>query len=234
MHRVADAGSDARGPADEGSDVRRPDPLAGEDLPPAPRQERSRRTQEAVLAAALTLFAERGYDNTGMADIAERSGVAVGAVYRHYRTKRQLLLVLVDRMLAEIAALDLRPPPGVDPRAAVASLLGTAMATDAKYVGAYRAWAGLCARDRRLAEVDAEIVDWSAGRLADVLVVARDAPGGRADLDVPATARLLTLLFWRLLLEPEFDADRTHHAVAAMLGHLLFTDPAVAGQDPPG
>lgn len=206
------------------SEAGRPDPLAGEDLPPAPQQERSRRTQEAVLAAALALFAERGYDRTGMTDVAARAGVAVGAVYRHCRTKRQLLLLLMDRMLAEIAELDLEPSPGAEPRAAVTRLLGTALVTDAKYAGAYRAWAGLCARDERLAAVDAQIVDWTAERLAGILALARDAPGGRADLDVGTTARLLTLLFWRLLLEPEFDADRTVQALGTMILHLLFTD----------
>lgn len=209
---------------DGGRSDRRPTPLAGEDLPPQPRQERSRRTQEAVLAAALALFAERGYDGTSMVDIASRAGVAVGALYRHFRTKRQLLLVLVDRMLDEIEALELTPPPGADPRAAVAAMLRVALATDAKYVGAYRAWAGLIARDPRLAEVDRQIVDWTSGRLAGILAVAGAAPAGRTDLDVPATARLLTLLFWRLLLEPDFDAERTVRALSALLGHLLFTD----------
>ena len=210
--------------AGTGAEPGRPDLLAGEDLPPAPQQDRSRRTQEAVLAAALALFAERGYDRTAMTDVAARAGVAVGAVYRHYRTKRQLLLVLMDRMLTEIAELDLDPGDGPDPRAAVLAMLRTALVTDAKYAGAYRAWAGLCARDERLAAVDAELVDWTAARLAGILALARDAPGGRPDLDVPATARLLTLLFWRLLLEPGFDADRTVRALGTMILHLLFTD----------
>ena len=202
----------------------RPRPLAGEDLPPEPRQERSRRTQDAVVAAALGLFAEHGYDGTSMADIAARAGVAVGAVYRHYRTKRQLLLVLVDRMIEEIAQLELVVPAGGDPRAALTGTLWTALATDARYVGAYRAWVGLCARDPQLAAVDRQLVDWSAAQLAGLLATARDAPGGRADLDVPATARLLALLLWRLLLEPDFDEERTVLALSALLQRLLFTD----------
>jgi len=202
----------------------RPDPLAGEALPPPPRQARSRQTREAVLAAALVLFAERGYDGTAMTDIAGRAGIAVGAVYRHFSTKRQLLLVLVDRLLAEIGALELAPPPGADARAAVAGLLRAALATDAKYVGAYRAWLGLAARDPRLAEVDRQVVAWSTDRLAALLAVAVAAPDGRCDLDVPATARLLTLMFWRLLLEPDLTAERTLRALSAMLGHLLFLD----------
>lgn len=202
----------------------RPRPLAGQDLPPEPRQDRSRRTQEAVVEAALGLFAEHGYDGTSMADIAARAGIAVGAVYRHYRTKRQLLLVLVDRMIGELAEIELVMPAGTDPRAAVAETLWTALATDARYVGAYRAWVGLCARDPQLAAVDRQLVDWTAGRLAELIAVARDAPGGRTDLDLPATARLLALMFWRLLLEPDFDAERTVLALSVLIGHLLFAD----------
>lgn len=202
----------------------RPSPLVGEELPPEPRQQRSRRTQEAVLEAALALFAERGYDGTSMADIAAGADAAVGAVYRHYRTKRQLLLVLVDRMLAEIEGLDLTPVPGPDPVTTLAHTLRRAIETDSRYVGAYRAWVGLCARDPQLAAVDREINDWTARRLAAVLRAVSALPGARPGLDVDETARLLALLFWRLLLEPDFPAERTVAAVTVLLRHVLLVD----------
>jgi AcrR family transcriptional regulator len=159
-----------------------------------------------------------------MTEIAAHGGVAVGAVYRHFTTKRQLLLILVDRMLAEVDDLELPPAPDADPRQAVADLLRSALATDAKYRGAYRAWLALAGRDPALAETDRRIVEWSTDRLAAVLTAAAAAPGGRDDLDAPATARLLTLMFWRLLLEPDLTAERTQRALAAMLEHILFTD----------
>ena len=189
-------------------------------------QDRSRRTQEAVLAAALKLFGERGYDATGMSDIATRAGVAVGAVYRHYRTKRQLLLVLIDLMLAEIDELDLSVPEGTGPRAAVTELLRRGLATDARYMGAYRAWQDVIAREPQLAAVDREIVDWTSSRVALLLEVARQLPDGRPDMDVPATARLLTLLLWRLVLESPAEVERLTPALDALVGHLLFTDRA--------
>ena len=126
-------------------------------------------------------------------------------------------------MLTEIDQLELVPVAGVDPQKAVNDLLRTALIADAKYVGAYRAWSTLSVRDARLAQIDRQIVDWSADRLAALLAVAAAAPAGRHDIDLPATARLLTLMFWRLL-EPDVIDDRTFEALSRMVSHILFTD----------
>src|SRR5438132_1312149 len=75
----------------------RPDLLAGQHLPPPPQQERSRRKRDALLQSALALFAERGYEQTSIEDIAHQAGVAVGGFYQHFTSKRQILLVLMDR-----------------------------------------------------------------------------------------------------------------------------------------
>jgi AcrR family transcriptional regulator len=74
-------------------------------LPPAPQQERSRRKREALLEKALALFAERGYEQTSIEDIVHAAGVAVGGFYQHFTSKRQILLVLMDRLLQDISLL---------------------------------------------------------------------------------------------------------------------------------
>jgi AcrR family transcriptional regulator len=53
---------------------------------------------EAVLAAAAELFAERGPAATSIRDIAARSGVNHGLVYRHFGTKEQLVAAVLDRL----------------------------------------------------------------------------------------------------------------------------------------
>ena len=58
----------------------RPDLLAGQQLPPPPQQERSRRIRHALLQSALALFAERGYEDTSIEDIAHQANVAVGEI----------------------------------------------------------------------------------------------------------------------------------------------------------
>ena len=56
------------------------------------RQERrKRRTREAIQAAALELFAEHGYRETTISDIAERADVAPRTVTVHFPAKEELL-----------------------------------------------------------------------------------------------------------------------------------------------
>jgi AcrR family transcriptional regulator len=58
----------------------------------ADRQERrKRRTRQAIQAAALELFAERGYGDTTINDIAERADVAPRTVTVHFPAKEELL-----------------------------------------------------------------------------------------------------------------------------------------------
>src|SRR6266496_6831829 len=83
----------------------RPDVLAGQELPPAPQQERSRRKREALLEKALALFAERGYEQTSIEEIARAAEAAVGGFYQHFTSKRQILLVLMDRLLQDVSLL---------------------------------------------------------------------------------------------------------------------------------
>jgi AcrR family transcriptional regulator len=58
----------------------------------AGRQERrKRRTRQAIQAAALQLFAERGYRETTITDIADRADVAPRTVTVHFPAKEELL-----------------------------------------------------------------------------------------------------------------------------------------------
>ena len=62
-----------------------------------------------ILDAALACFAARGYHETSVDDIAERAGLSKGAIYWHFKGKRELFLALVDRFseraLAELDAV---------------------------------------------------------------------------------------------------------------------------------
>ncbi len=55
------------------------------------RRDRARTTRLRIIKAAYTLFCERGYAGTTMADIAEAAGVAVQTVYFTFHTKSELL-----------------------------------------------------------------------------------------------------------------------------------------------
>jgi AcrR family transcriptional regulator len=55
------------------------------------QQRRKRRTRQAIQAAALELFAERGYRETTINDIAERAEVAPRTVTVHFPAKEEML-----------------------------------------------------------------------------------------------------------------------------------------------
>lgn len=60
------------------------------------------KTQAAILAAALNLFARHGYEAVSMRQIAAAVGVQAAALYRYFPTKEDLLFTLLDRHLRDL------------------------------------------------------------------------------------------------------------------------------------
>src|SRR3954463_16064866 len=68
----------------------------------AAQQARSTETSNRLLAAAEALFAEQSFDDTSVAEIAERAGVTTGAFYARFRDKEALLEVLEEQLYAAL------------------------------------------------------------------------------------------------------------------------------------
>src|SRR6266542_5202653 len=67
------------------------------DSPPPPKR-------EAILRAATDVFAERGFFNAQVADIARAAGVAAGTVYLYFRSKDDLLVSIFERSMRDALA----------------------------------------------------------------------------------------------------------------------------------
>ena len=63
-----------------------------------------------ILAAAVRVFAERGYHGSSMAVVAREAGVATGTTYLYFDRKQDLLVTLFQRHLTEYMA---RCAPGL-------------------------------------------------------------------------------------------------------------------------
>lgn len=69
---------------------------------------------EAVAALALRMFAERGYEQTSMEDIAREAGVGRKSLYRHFANKADLVWGGMGPVLkASAAAFEAAPPPSM-------------------------------------------------------------------------------------------------------------------------
>ncbi|MCB8880650.1 TetR/AcrR family transcriptional regulator [Acidisoma cellulosilytica] len=76
-----------------------------------PKRQRGRDRVDAILAAAIALFAEKDYEAVTMTEIAAQSSTAIGSLYRFFPTKDVLVAALLERYgatlsesLAEIVA----------------------------------------------------------------------------------------------------------------------------------
>lgn len=64
------------------------------------RREREREYRlRTILSAAETLFAEKGFHNTSVDEIADQAEVSVGTVYFYFKNKEALLIRLFDESL---------------------------------------------------------------------------------------------------------------------------------------
>ena len=60
------------------------------------REEKSERSRQHILDAALHLFAHHGYRATSVREIAEAAGVSIGNVYHHFGDKESIFRTLLD------------------------------------------------------------------------------------------------------------------------------------------
>jgi AcrR family transcriptional regulator len=84
----------------------------------APRRGRPGHDLESVLAVAVEVFNERGYDGTSMRELSERLGIAKSAIYHHVTGKEELLRLALDRALTGLSAVADRarvlPAPAIE------------------------------------------------------------------------------------------------------------------------
>jgi AcrR family transcriptional regulator len=61
------------------------------------QEERSEKSRQQILDAALKLFSHKGYGATSVRDIAEEAGLSKGNVYHHFPDKETIFRALLDR-----------------------------------------------------------------------------------------------------------------------------------------
>lgn len=55
--------------------------------------------KKQVLKAALNLFSKQGYDGTSTAQIAEASGMSQATIFKYYKSKEDLLLIILEPLI---------------------------------------------------------------------------------------------------------------------------------------
>jgi len=79
--------------------------------------------RQRLVLAAVDLFTEQGYDETTVAQIAERAGVTKSTFFRHFPDKRELLVAGQESMCRLLSEGIAEAPDGASPMVAVAAAL---------------------------------------------------------------------------------------------------------------
>jgi AcrR family transcriptional regulator len=195
-----------------------PDTTAAEASAPGDHRLRAdaRRNREAVLSAAREEFGKRGLD-CQMEDIARGAGVGVGTVYRHFRTKEDLLAALVTDRFERLAERAREALAEQDPWQAFCGLMRFAAALQVRD----RGLSEFLASQPHLAEREA-VASGLAGDMAELMASAKATGGMRQDAvgeDVPTlicglgavmagAPESLSRLNWERFLEIMLDGLR--------------------------
>jgi AcrR family transcriptional regulator len=89
--------------------------------------------QTRLLDAAVSLFAEKGFDATSVQEIVERAAVTKGAMYHYFKSKDDLLYEIYHGLISQQLAhlnriLSTGGPPGEQVRAIIVDLVQTTAA----------------------------------------------------------------------------------------------------------
>lgn len=95
--------------------------------------QKGRRTAAAFLDAARQVFAERGYLNAKISDIAEAAGRSPGSFYNYFENKEQILEALLGQFSAEVLEASLRNRAG-GPREGIKDAVRAYWTTYRKYL----------------------------------------------------------------------------------------------------
>ena len=64
----------------------------------ATQLERTEKTLNHIITVATELFATKGYADTSLAEVVEKSGMTTGVVYHHFKGKKGLFIAVAERV----------------------------------------------------------------------------------------------------------------------------------------
>src|SRR4051794_9740547 len=177
---------------------------------------------EQILDAASALFAERGYDEVSVEDIARSAGVARGLVHHYFGGRKEVYIALLGR-LGAMREEQIPTPVGRTARARIADSVSRWL----DWTEANRTlWLATITRAEDIADPDISRVVTALVRRAVALLaahhadIAEDSPRLRYALECwTGLNRAAT----RRLLQGEASREQTHELIASTLEYVLRT-----------
>ena len=189
------------------------------------------RRSDEILDAANELFAERGYDEVSVEDIAHAAGVTRGLVHHYFGGRKQVYIALLERIGAQREE-QVPLPVGRSARARLADSVSRWL----DWTEQNRTiWLATLGRGEDVADPDVRAVVLELVRRAVALLaahhadIADDSPRLRYALECWTGLNRAATRRW---LQGEATREQTHELIASTLEHVLRTFGAPAKAKP--
>ena len=164
--------------------------LAMEAPPEGLRERKKRATRDAIAVAARRLFAERGFDDVTVGEVAVAADVSEKTVFNHFATKEDLAFAGREEGIAQFVAAITQRPPGTSVLEVFRALTHTVLDVfvaggDEDLLAVARIIRGSRALQERLT------VGWESGAAAITTAIAERSGGGDDDVVPAIVARTL-------------------------------------------
>ncbi|WP_203701252.1 TetR/AcrR family transcriptional regulator [Asanoa iriomotensis] len=152
--------------------------------------------RQQILDAARRCFMRDGFHNTSMQDVIAEAGLSVGAVYRYFKSKNDLITAIAESVIGDASAMFeglARHEPPLSPTEAVeraVTFVDRETGPDGLLRIALQVWAEAM-RDPVLAEFVGNAYNRMRGHFVQLATRARDAGQLPADADVEAIGAVL-------------------------------------------
>jgi AcrR family transcriptional regulator len=181
------------------------------------RERKKRETRDSLTRAALELFAERGYDETTLAEIADAAGVSTRTIFAYFPSKEDILFSTMQTVRDALVLALAERPAGTD---ALAALREFILSTAHEKTELDHRLGQLVAGDATLASHKrarmAELQEVLAAAIADDLGVGAD------DLRPQVAAASLTAAFEVLeRQERERSSEPTPEEIVAAIDPII-------------
>jgi AcrR family transcriptional regulator len=196
---------------------------------PAGRHGRPAYDRDSLLEVAVVVFNERGYDGTGMEELARRLGLSKSSIYHHVSGKEELLELAVNRALdALFAVLDEEEAgdrQGKASGATATARMKRVIHRSVEVLAAELPYVTLLLRLHGNSEVEQRALARRREfdhRVAELMARAAAEGGIRADIDPHLASRLLFGTVNSLVEWYRPDRDLTVETLADALTTILF------------
>ncbi len=180
------------------------------------------RRSDEILDAANELFAERGYDEVSVEDIAHAAGVTRGLVHHYFGGRKEVYIALLERIGAQREE-QIPPPVGRSARARLADTVSRWLDWTEQN---RTVWLATLGRGEDIADPDIRrVVTDLVSRAVALLAahhadIADDSPRLRYALECWTGLNRAATRRW---LQGEATREQTHELIASTLEHVLRT-----------